>query len=57
MTAADLHRRGTGRAAVVLGLVGFVLVVYVVVVLGGGLLVGRTESPSPVTPSTSSANA
>ena len=33
MTVADLYRRGTGRAVVILGLVGFVLVVYVVVVL------------------------
>jgi signal transduction histidine kinase len=31
---------------VVLGLVGFVLAVYVLVVLGGGALIGRTDSPS-----------
>ena len=47
MTSAYLYRRGAGRAAVALGLVAFVLVVYVVVVLGGGLLIGRTDSPSP----------
>jgi signal transduction histidine kinase len=47
MTVTDPYRRGAGRVVVVLGLVGFVLVVYVVVVLGGGVLVGRTASPSP----------
>jgi signal transduction histidine kinase len=47
MRVADLYRRGTGRAVVVVGLVLFVLAVYVVVVLGGGALIGRTDSPSP----------
>jgi signal transduction histidine kinase len=47
MRVADLYRRGTGRAVVVVGLVFFVLAVYVVVVLGGGALIGRTHSPSP----------
>lgn len=35
-----------GRLVVLLGLAGFVLWVYVVVVLGGGVLLGRTDSPS-----------
>ena len=35
------------RALVVGGLAVFVLGVYVIVVLGGGALVGRTDSPSP----------
>ncbi len=47
-------RRGTGRRSrgwwhrllVLAGLAGFVGSVYVVVVLGGGALIGRTESPS-----------
>ena len=47
MRPADLYRRGTGRAIVILGLVTFVLGVYVLVVLGGGVLIGRTDSPSP----------
>ncbi len=47
MRPADLYQRGTGRAIVILGLVTFVLGVYVVVVLGGGVLIGRTDSPSP----------
>ena len=45
-TAVRLDRR-TGRHLVVtVGLAGFVLALYVVVVLGGGLIVGRTDSPS-----------
>ena len=32
---------------VVVGLGAFVLGVYVLVVLGGGALIGRTDSPSP----------
>jgi signal transduction histidine kinase len=35
-----------GRTVVFVGLAGFVVCVYVVVVLGGGALIGRTESPS-----------
>ena len=41
-------RSGTSRAIVVVGLGAFVLGVYVLVVLGGGALIGRTDSPSPV---------
>ena len=41
-----LRRRGWGRALVLLGLAGFVVWVYVVVVLGGGAVIGRTDSPS-----------
>jgi signal transduction histidine kinase len=41
-----LHRAGWGRSVVWLGLAGFVVWVYVVVVLGGGALIGRTDSPS-----------
>ena len=41
-------RSGTPRAIVVAGLGAFVPAVYVLVVLGGGALVGRTDSPSPV---------
>jgi signal transduction histidine kinase len=33
------------HALVLVGLVGFVLIVYVVVVLGGGVLIGHTSSP------------
>jgi signal transduction histidine kinase len=47
MRPADLYQRGTSRGVVVLGLVCFVLAVYVLVVLGGGVLIGRTDSPSP----------
>ena len=43
----QLLARGVGgRVVVVLGLTAFVVCVYVVVVLGGGALIGRTESPS-----------
>ena len=38
--------RGWSRVVVFLGLAGFVVWVYVVVVLGGGALIGRTDSPS-----------
>jgi hypothetical protein len=41
-------RSWTSRAIVVVGLVAFVLGVYVLVVLGAGALIGRTDSPSPV---------
>jgi signal transduction histidine kinase len=47
MRSADLYRRGTGRAVVVVGLVIFVLAIYVLVVLGGGALIGRVDAPSP----------
>jgi signal transduction histidine kinase len=40
------HRAGWSRLVVMIGLVAFVAVVYVAVVLGGGALLGRTESPS-----------
>jgi len=42
----ELHRGGRRRLLVLLGLAGFVVWVYVVVVLGGGALIGRTDSPS-----------
>jgi signal transduction histidine kinase len=50
MTSLELLRRRSRRewiAAVLVlsGLVGFVVLVYVVVVLGGGALVGRTSAP------------
>ncbi|MDQ1670182.1 MAG: hypothetical protein QOE40_2243 [Actinomycetota bacterium] len=41
-----LRRGGRIRLAVLAGLAGFVVGVYVVVVLGGGALMGRTDSPS-----------
>jgi signal transduction histidine kinase len=41
-----MHRGGWTRLVVMLGLAGFVVGTYVVVVLGGGALVGRTDSPS-----------
>jgi signal transduction histidine kinase len=40
-----LHRGG-GKVVVFLGLAGFVVWVYVVVVLGGGAVIGHTDSPS-----------
>jgi signal transduction histidine kinase len=47
LRARQLLARGVGgRVVVVLGLTAFVVGVYVVVVLGGGALIGRTESPS-----------
>jgi signal transduction histidine kinase len=42
----DLHRGGWGKVVVFLGLAGFVAWVYVVVVLGGGAMIGHTDSPS-----------
>ena len=36
------------RGVVIIGLAGFVVGVYVLVVLGGGVLIGRTDSPSVV---------
>jgi len=41
-----LHRGGWSKLVVFLGLAGFVVWVYVVVVLGGGILIGHTDSPS-----------
>jgi signal transduction histidine kinase len=38
--------RGAGKVVSLLGLMGFVVWVYVVVVLGGGALIGHTDSPS-----------
>jgi hypothetical protein len=43
---STLHRGGRERLVVLGGLAGFVVGVYVVVVLGGGALIGRTDSPS-----------
>src|SRR5687767_8995190 len=42
----QLRRGGWHRLVVVLGLAGFVVTVYVIVVLGGGAIIGRTDSPS-----------
>lgn len=42
------HHRGVrNRLVVLVGLVSFVVALYVVVVLGGGAIIGRTDSPSP----------
>ena len=41
-----LNRGGWDRLVVTVGLAGFVAGVYVTVVLGGGALIGRTDSPS-----------
>jgi signal transduction histidine kinase len=43
---ARLRRRWRSRTAVIAGMIGFVVSVYVVVVLAGGVLIGRTSSPS-----------
>ena len=43
----QLRRGGWGRLVVLAGLAGFVVTVYVIVVLGGGAIIGRTDSPSP----------
>jgi signal transduction histidine kinase len=40
------HRGGAGKVVVLLGLTGFVVWVYLVVVLGGGVVIGHTDSPS-----------
>lgn len=37
---------GWSKVVVILGLAGFVVWVYVIVVLGGGALIGRTDAPS-----------
>ena len=42
----QMHRGGRSKLAVLLGLAGFVVGTYVIVVLGGGALIGHTESPS-----------
>jgi signal transduction histidine kinase len=41
-----LHRGGPSRLFVMAGLASVVVGVYVLVVLGGGVLIGRTDSPS-----------
>ena len=41
-----LYRAARNRLVMTVGLAGFVVGVYVVVVLGGGALIGRTDSPS-----------
>ena len=41
-----LSRGGPHRLVVMVGLAGFVVGAYVVVVLGGGAIIGRTDSPS-----------
>jgi signal transduction histidine kinase len=41
-----LRRGGRHRLVVLTGLAGFVVTVYVIVVLGGGAIIGRTDSPS-----------
>ena len=41
-----LHRGGWGKVVIFLGLAGFVVWVYVVIVLGGGALIGHTDTPS-----------
>jgi signal transduction histidine kinase len=47
MSPSVLHRNATSRVVVLVGLSALVLAVYVLVVLGGGALIGRTDSPSP----------
>jgi signal transduction histidine kinase len=47
MRARGTSRSGAGLAFVVVGVGAFVLGVYVLIVLGGGMLIGRTDSPSP----------
>ena len=42
----QLHRGAWSKLAVFLGLAGFVVWVYVVIVLGGGALIGHTDTPS-----------
>ncbi|MCW2762557.1 MAG: putative Histidine kinase [Marmoricola sp.] len=41
-----LHHGGWSKLVVFLGLAGFVVWVYVILVLGGGALIGHTDSPS-----------
>jgi signal transduction histidine kinase len=48
MRRAGFRQGRATRAIVVVGLGVFVLGVYVLVVLGGGALTGRTDSPSPI---------
>jgi signal transduction histidine kinase len=45
-TFGPLNRGGWERLVVTVGLAGFVAGIYVTVVLGGGALIGRTDSPS-----------
>lgn len=42
----ELHRGVGSRVVILLGLTGFVVWVYVVIVLGGGALIDHTDSPS-----------
>jgi signal transduction histidine kinase len=44
----QLQRGGRNRLVVMIGLASFVVTVYVIVVLGGGAIIGRTDSPSPL---------
>ena len=44
----QLKRGGRKQLVVMVGLAGFVVAVYVLVVLGGGAIIGRTDSPSLV---------
>jgi len=43
---SQLKRGGRRHLVVVAGLAGFVVAVYVLVVLGGGVIIGQTDSPS-----------
>lgn len=43
---SQLKRGGRKQLVVTVGLAGFVVAVYVGVVLGGGVIIGRTDSPS-----------
>jgi signal transduction histidine kinase len=42
-----LNRGGRSPLVLTVGLAGFVVAVYVLIVLGGGATIGRTDSPSP----------
>jgi signal transduction histidine kinase len=44
----QLQRGGRSRLVVMIGLASFVVTVYVIVVLGGGAIIGRTDSPNPL---------
>jgi signal transduction histidine kinase len=43
---SQLKRGGRRHLMVMIGLAGFVVAVYVLVVLGGGVIIGQTDSPS-----------